>query len=259
MIQIAIEIKDHSSCCNNCSWQCDHHEAFPVLCVETGTGLAALLKHSQVVSWIAKDLMDPYVETGRENILSAALSASHWEISGLGLLTGCVEGTEGEKQAEEKERRTAVLQLLSSRQKSTIFCLKISWQPAQEQLRCSWGCTWDTDTVSSGPLLLRAGVWQQVWCWVVRNSCSEVCMGKRALCHTCGKKVGFDGSWALWSSVIPPCSVTVYEVTTQWFWRCFPNPNLGAVLFSPNLSPRSSSTPQLYMLEVLLWFFFFLM
>lgn len=30
-------------------------------------------------------------------------------------------------------------------------------------------------------------------------------------------KVGFDASWALWSSVIPSCFVTVYEVTTQWF------------------------------------------
>lgn len=51
------------------------------------------------------------------------------------------KGTEGEKQAEEKERGTTVLTTVQQYAKSMIFCLNVSWQPAQVQLQCSWGCT----------------------------------------------------------------------------------------------------------------------
>lgn len=69
-----------------------------------------------------------------------------------------------------------------------------------------------------------------VWCWVVRNSCSEVCMGKRAVCHTHGNKSWF---WCF-LGIVEQCHPTLfcncvwsdYTVVLKVFfqpktWRCF--------------------------------------
>lgn len=135
--------------------------------------------------------MDRHVETGRESTLSAALSASHWEISGLGLLTGCVEGHWGwEAGRREGKRNNSANNCSAVCQEHDILFerfLAAGTGAASVQLGLHLRHRHCKQQPSAPPCRCVTAV----WCWVVRNSCSEVCMGKRAVCHTHGNKSWF--------------------------------------------------------------------